>query len=163
MWYEYLGRTQGVGTLHFGLQTVVELALLLAQSHGGQRVNSVFGEGVNPRLRKIRDGLNELKLPTDELLNHGGPRLVYALSLVTNLREYLLGIDARPKYILPQQNAAEVTAGIIRWWQERWALKRIEREDVMARIAQQRLVHPIEHAARVRLPRTDVEQGLLFE
>ena len=53
--YEYLGRTLGLGTFHFGDQTVKELALLLAQSHRGQQVNSVFGEGVNPRLRKLRD------------------------------------------------------------------------------------------------------------
>ena len=56
--YEYLGRTLGLGTFHFGDRTVKELALLLAQSHRGQQVNSVFGEGVNPRLRKLRDGLN---------------------------------------------------------------------------------------------------------
>src|SRR5260221_8683223 len=77
--YEFLGRTLGMGTLQFGKQTVTELALLLTQSARGQRVNSVFGEGNNPRLRKIRDGLDELGLPADELLNHGGPRLVYGV------------------------------------------------------------------------------------
>src|SRR5439155_12137330 len=75
--YEYLGRTRGIGTFQFNEQTVSELTVLLAQSKKGQQVNSVFGEGVNPRLRKIRDGLDALVLPTYELLNHGGPRLVY--------------------------------------------------------------------------------------
>ena len=56
--YEYLGRTLGLGTFHFGDRTVKELALLLAQSHRGQQVNSVFGEGVNPRLRKLRELMN---------------------------------------------------------------------------------------------------------
>ena len=78
--YEYLGRTLGIGTFQFNDQTVSELAVLLAQSKRGQQVNSVFGEGVNPRLRKIRDGLDALGLPTDDLLNHGGPRLVYGVA-----------------------------------------------------------------------------------
>ncbi len=77
----YLGRTQGIGTFQFGDKTVAEMARLLAQSKRGQQVNSVFGEGVNPRLRKIRDGLDALGLATDDLLNHGGPRLVYGVEL----------------------------------------------------------------------------------
>ena len=66
----------------------------MAQLKRGQQVNSVFGEGVNPRLRKLRDGLDELGLSSDELLNHGGPRLVYGVPLAHNFREYLLGLDA---------------------------------------------------------------------
>jgi len=42
--YEYLGRTQGLGTFHFGEQTVKDMGLLLAQSQRGQQVNSVFGK-----------------------------------------------------------------------------------------------------------------------
>jgi hypothetical protein len=66
--YEYLGRTKGVGTFQFGPRTVAELSRLLTQSRRGQRVNSVLGEGVNPRLRKVRDGLDLLGLSSDELL-----------------------------------------------------------------------------------------------
>jgi hypothetical protein len=65
-----------MGTFQFGDQTVGALALLLSQSKRGQQVNSVFGEGVNPvnpRLRKLRDGLDALGLSSDDLLNHGGP------------------------------------------------------------------------------------------
>jgi hypothetical protein len=79
----------------------------------------VPGEAVNPLLRKIRDGLNELGLPTDELLRHGSPRLVYGVRLVENVREYLLGIDKRPRYLLPHRNAAAVTCEIIRSCRER--------------------------------------------
>ena len=76
---------------------------------------------------------------------------------------HLLGIDAQPKYILPQKSAAAVSQGIVRWWLEHWVAKRVEREDVLARMEQHRLVHPIQHGARVRLPRTDLDQRLLFE
>lgn len=161
--YKYLGKTRGLGTFQFGRQTVEELGVLLAQSKRGQQVNSVFGEGVNPRLRKIRDGLNELGLPADELLRHGAPRLVYALALVENLWEYLLGIDNRPKYVLPARDAQAVTSRIVEQWRERWVLKRIVRDDVLESMAAHRLVHPIRHGARVILPRDLSGQRLLFD
>jgi hypothetical protein len=110
--YDYLGKTKGLGTFQFGEQTVSDLALLCAQSEGGQRVNSVFGEGVNARLRKIREGLDGLGLPTDDLLDHGGPRLVYGVELIQNTHAYLLGQDKRPKYILSSRSPAETTARI---------------------------------------------------
>jgi hypothetical protein len=93
-----------------------------------------FGEGVNPRLRKIRDGLDGLGLPTDDLLNHGGPRLVYGVELTENMHAYLLGQDKRPKYILPLKAAADTTTRIARWWASRWLLARIARDDVLERV-----------------------------
>ena len=107
--YEYLGRTRGIGTFQFGDQTVAELALLLAQSKRGQQVNSVFGEGVNPRLRKLRDGLDALGLSSDDLLNHGGPRLVYGVELIENTHTYLLGREKQPKFIMPQKGGQQMT------------------------------------------------------
>lgn len=150
--YEYLGRTRGIGTFQFNAQTVSGLALLLAQSKRGQQVNSVFGEGVNPRLRKIRDGLDALGLPTDDLLNHGGPRLVYGVELTANVRAYLLGIDKHPRYALGQKSPKQRTGQIALWWMRRWLAQRIEKEEVLNRVAAHTLVYPIRHGARVRLP-----------
>jgi hypothetical protein len=139
------------------------LSQLLAQSKQGQRVHSIFGEGANPRLRKLRDGLDELGLPTDELLMHGTPRVTYVVRLIENLQMYLLGIETRPKYYLPKKGAKRISERIARWWIERWVSKRVLREDVRARIAQQTLINPIRHGARVELPRMDSDQRLLFE
>src|SRR5438128_894531 len=75
---------------------------MLAHSKRGQHVNCVFGEGSNPWLRKIRDGLTELGLDADEFLRHGSPRLVYGVALVRNLFAYLIGLEKTPVYILPQ-------------------------------------------------------------
>lgn len=150
--YEYLGRTRGLGTFQFGDPTVSELALLLAQSKRGQQVNSVFGEGVNPRLRKLRDGLDALGLPTDDLLNHGGPRLVYGVELTHNTRAYLLGLDKHPHYVLAQKGPKQYTQQIVRGWAKRWLLSRIEKADVLERVAGHNFVHPIRHGARVVLP-----------
>ncbi len=161
--YEYLGITRGIGTYHFSEETSGQLSQLLAQSKQGQRVHSIFGEGANPRLRKLRDGLDELGLPTDELLMHGTPRVTYAVSLIENLQMYLLGVETKPRYYLPKKNAKQVSERIARWWMERWVSKRVLREEVRARIALQTLVNPIRHGARVDLPRTDSDQRLLFE
>lgn len=155
--YEYLGKTRGIGTFQFSDQTVADLALLLAQSKRGQQVNSVFGEGVNPRLRKIRDGLDALGLPTDDLLNHGGPRLVYGVELAENVGPYLLGIDKRAKYILGQKNVRHLTQQIAGSWVKRWVLQRIAREEVLGRVAGHNFIHPIRHGARVELPRNEFD------
>lgn len=153
--YEYLGRTRGMGTFQFGDQTVSELARLLAQSKRGQQVNSVFGEGVNPRLRKLRDGLDALGLPTDDLLNHGGPRLVYGVELTGNTHAYLLGMDKQPKFLLPHKAPKQATQQIVRWWMRRWLLPRIAKEGILDRVAVHNFVHPIRHGARVRVPSAD--------
>lgn len=161
--YEYLGKTAGIGTFQFGDETVRQLRIVQAHSKKGQQVNYVFGEGVNPRLRAIRDGLNLLGLPAEELLNHGAPRLIYGVQLASNTHEYLLGIASRPKYLLEQENPAGVTAMISRWWCRRWLLRRIECEDVYEKLSQHNLVYPIRHGARVVLPRADLDQRLLFD
>ena len=160
--YEFLGRTLGVGTSQFSKKTVEALTRLLHHSARGQQVNSVFGEGVNPRMRKLRDGLAELGLDSDELLRHGRPRLVYAAALAHNMRPYLMGRETRAKYLVTEKDAKKVTKTMCRWWIERWLVGRLKRDDVFERMAQHTLVHPIRHGARVVLPRLDPDQPALF-
>jgi hypothetical protein len=161
--YQFLGRTVGLGTSQFSKKTVEALTTLLQHSARGQQVNSVFGEGVNPRLRKLRDGLAELGLDADELLHHGRPRLVYGAALSHNMRAYLVGRQTRPHYIVAEKDANAVTESICRWWAERWVVGRLKRDDVFQRMAQHTLVHPIRHGARVVLPRVDPDKRLLFD
>ena len=123
----------------------------------------MFGEGVNPRLRKLRDGLAELGVDADELLRHGRPRIVYASALAHNMRTYLMGRETRPKFIVAEKDAKRVTQCMCRWWVERWVVSWLRREDVFERMAQHTLVHPIRHGARVILPRLDPDQPALFD
>jgi hypothetical protein len=150
------------------LPTVRELTLLVEQTGNGQRVNSVFGEGVNPRLRKVRDGLDTLGFPSDALLVHGSQRIVYIIPLAHNFRECLLGRDEKPSYYLPIKEPKIATDLIAYWWTERWLLKRIQSEEVLARAACHTLVHPIRHGARVPMPviseiSEDFDQLSLFD
>lgn len=161
--YVYLGKTRGYGTFQFGEDATASMQTVLSQTTQGQRVNYVFGEGVNPRLRMLRDALDELGFSSNMMLDHGAPRLVYGVPLIRNLTDYLLGIDKTPDYIIPLKGASDATGAIGRWWYERWSKNRVEKDGVLDEIEKQTLVHPIRHEARVKLPPPLVEEHLLFD
>ena len=161
--YVRLGQTEGYGTFQFSDETVDALSALVAEYRGGRRVNSIFGEGVNPRLRKIRDGFDLLGLDSDRMLMHGNARLIYGVALASNYSRYLLGLDAVPTYPFTLGEPAESTNKIAAWWVSRWLLKRIQRDDILREIASHRLTYPIRHGARVDLTADDDEQMSLGE
>jgi hypothetical protein len=158
-----LGRSGSYGTSHFGSATVEALVALVQQSLTGQRVNSIFGEGVSPKLRKIRDGLDRLKLPTDALLMHGRHRIVYGVPLIRNLREYLLGMDREPDYLFDLSDPQAGTRAVVSWWMERWLVPRLQNNHALSKVAGHSLVRPIRHGARVVLPPEDPNQTSLFD
>lgn len=53
--YKDLGHSHGFGTYHFSRQTIQLGSNLNSRKKEGRRVNSIFGEGVNPLMRKIRE------------------------------------------------------------------------------------------------------------
>src|SRR5207249_504897 len=85
--YTELGMSRGFGSYHFSTASLDYLETLIPRGDNSRKVNSIFGEGVNPLMRKLRDGLAELRLPADELLNHGNPRVVYVVPIAENFRE----------------------------------------------------------------------------
>lgn len=148
---ERLGRSRSFGTSHFSADTVAALVRLCEQTSNGTRVNSLFGEGVNPKLRKVRAGLDALGWPSDRLLRHGRERLIYGVSLVHNLRSYLLGMNSRPRYLVRSTTTDDVRR-ISGWWMTRWLWGRIESADVLDRVASDTTERPVRHRARVALP-----------
>jgi Druantia protein DruA len=160
--YELLGRSLGFGSNHLSPTTVEEIGILLAQSEGGRKVNSIFGEGVNPRLRKIRDGLQLIGLPADSILKHGNTRIVYGISLASNFREVLMGCTTRPHNIFPRSKPQKVTQAIIDMWLERWLSRRIERPEVLDTVEKHSHAYPLSHGAKVVLPPLE-EELPLFE
>ena len=68
--YQKWGYSAGYGSFHFTQDTMSWIKFLLGRQ-GNRRVNSIFGEGVNPLMRKIRGALDSVGLMSDELLLHG--------------------------------------------------------------------------------------------
>jgi Domain of unknown function (DUF4338) len=148
--YRELGVSKGFGSYQFSKASIDYVEILLGRSGNGRKVNSIFGEGVNPLMRKIRDGLNIVGLPADVLLRHGNARVVYGVPLAQNFREVLLGFASRPKYLLSLHQAPNQTAKLAAHWRRRWLARRICRPDVLSEVARHTLTYPIVHGARVR-------------
>lgn len=160
--YEELGRSEAFGTSQYSEETVAALVDLVQQSDA-RRVNSIFGEGVSPKLRKVRQALDLLNLPSGMLLRHHRPRVVYAVSLVKNLGDYLIGVAKHPEYIAPPNEGASATAAIGAWWRERWLRNRIASDEVLDEVERHTRVHPITHGARVPLLRAALQQPMLAD
>jgi hypothetical protein len=156
--YHPLGRTAGFGSYHFSQDTVEAMELVLAQASKGREVNSIFGEGVNPKLRKVRAALSAAGLPADSLLQHRQSRLVYAVPLAENFRKVLLGLDSCPKYLVPA--GPNVTEQFVAFWRKRWLAPRIKRPETLAEVARNTLTYPVAHRARVPIPADQGDEGL---
>jgi hypothetical protein len=160
--YLELGHSESFGTSQYSEETIDALTSYVQQVEGGVRVNSIFGEGVSPKLRKVRQGLDLLNLPSSLLLQHHRRRIVYGIPLINNLSDYLIGADSSPHYLYPLRSGSVASDGIADWWRERWLIKRIESDDVLAEVRRHALVQPMRHGARVSIPGV-VDQEPLFQ
>lgn len=150
--YEALGYSEAFGTSQYSDETVEALTTLVEQEGDGQRVNSIFGEGVSPKLRKIRAGIDLLNFPAELLLRHHRRRTVYGISLIRNLREYLIGLERKPTFLFRLDAETKTTATIAAWWRERWLRGRIHSDAALDEVARHTLIRPIRHGARVPQP-----------
>jgi hypothetical protein len=148
--YEELGTSQGFGSFHFSKESVRLTDALLGRSKQGRKVNSIFGEGVNPLMRKMREALTLVGLPSDILLKHGNRRIVYGIALAANFRRLLLGLETAPHYIVPQSDPRTKTSMIGAYWIRRWLSRRIEQDSVLSQVASNCLAYPIRHGAQVK-------------
>lgn len=123
--YEQLGRTEGFGSPNLSAATELGLAQIAEAASGFRNVNFVFGEGQSPKLRQLREGFTHLGLNQTNLLQHGAPRIIFGVPLVTNLKRVLLGVDAEPQYgIDPSLESAE--RAIADYWTRRWLASRLD-------------------------------------
>jgi len=129
-------QTSGYGTVHFSSETsdaVVELGI---QENGFREVNSIFGEGFSPKLRKIRGGLTAVGLDPEVLLRHNQPRLLYCIELFTDSLRFLNGDNvALPEYITKPECVADATEKIAEYWRRRWLSSRLHTPGVLDRVA----------------------------
>ena len=135
--YDRIGLTQGFGTVHFAPDTVSALNQIACLANDSrQRINNVFGEGTSPKMRRVGAGLSILGLDPSIFLRHHSPRLLYGASMCSNLSDILIGLSNKPKYILPTKPKS--TDILIRYWRDRWLVKRLSRDEILTNIATQR-------------------------
>lgn len=144
--YEELGRSEAFGTSQYSDETVDALVHVVQQADP-QRVNSIFGEGISPKMRKVRHALDLLNLPSAALLRHHRPRVLYAVSLIKNLSDYLIGVDERAQYVIP--SGTKGVGAIGAFWRERWLRNRIASDEVLDETERHNRTHPIPHGGRV--------------
>jgi hypothetical protein len=160
--FSLVSDTRGFGSMQFGKRTYEAIRTSELLLNGSQNVHHRFGEGASPRMRGLRDGLAALEMGSAELLQHEQRRNLYGAPLVTDPGGYLMGFSSKPEYLLDQRKTKAASTSLVDWWLERWVRPRLEREDVLDRIEQDDLVHPIRHRARVMLPPLDDNQIPLF-
>ncbi len=132
--YEELGYTQGYGSIQFGPSTRKRLSQVTRFKEGRRVVNGRFGEGVAPRMRKIRRGLTNVGLDGD-LLKHDSRRIVYGVDLAADAKEYLRGETDDPNYYWDFESPAQEQQAIYDHWKKRWVSKRVQKPDILDRIA----------------------------
>jgi hypothetical protein len=137
--YRRVGATDSFGTVQFASDTTETLAAAARLANSKRRlVNNLFGEGMSPKLRSLRLGLDALGLAPDEYLRHHSPRLLYAVSLVTNADDVMLGLTRQPEYVLPVAGGSKATSAIAAHWALRWLAPRLDRADLLPKLRMSR-------------------------
>ena len=132
--YEFLGRTDSFGTVHIGPDTADGLRAVATLASQRRQVNHLFGEGISPKLRTLRAGLDALGLESDVFLRHHSPRLLYGVKLCRNTDDLLLGKTEPPQYILASDDGPAPDEQIAAVWKERWLRPRLSRAETVGRL-----------------------------
>lgn len=154
--YRQVGRTEGFGSPNLSNETELGLAEIAEATSGFRNVNFVFGEGQSPKLRQLREGFAGLGLNQTNLLQHGSPRIIYGVPLVSNLSRVVLGVDDEPDYAIdPASRGAE--REIARYWIERWLAARLDHRPAIDAVARST---PLTERVSRLIPERPTEPGL---
>ena len=134
--YTYLGGTSGYGTVQFADDTVRALDGVLKRKRGYRDVNSVFGEGASPRLRKLRSGLDALGFNAELTMLHHQERRIYGIPLFPAAGAFLCGLAPElPDYIASPTSHTDATERIAEFWRRRWLSSRLAHADSWTALA----------------------------
>lgn len=137
--YIDFGRTVGFGSVHLSEETIRTLAELQESVDGATLINNRFGEGVNPKFRRVRAGLARIGLSnSDEFLNNRSRRIIYGVPLGKAAYEFLRGEIDDPEYFFDVSSANQVarsTRYIAEFWAMRWLLMRVKNQRVLQEVS----------------------------
>jgi hypothetical protein len=130
--FHAIGQTSGFGTVQFSLETSKAIDLYLSSENDFKEVNSVFGEGTSPKLRKLKMGLRKLGFDPDKLIQHRQHRLIYAAPLFPGAREWLVERATElPSYLAAPDQYVDATDRISDFWRRRWLASRLDHKATM--------------------------------
>jgi Domain of unknown function (DUF4338) len=133
--YDCIGTTTGYGTVQFSPDTVRAVESVLEGKFGYQEINSVFGEGFSPRLRKLRAGLQMLGFEAEHLLIHHQQRLVFGVKLFPGASDFLMGRKAAvPDPVRRPQRYLDASQRIIDYWTTRWLSMRLDHAPALEKL-----------------------------
>jgi hypothetical protein len=135
--YERLGETRGYGSVHFSDRTRTLMEEIMRDENGATFITRTFGEGVNPKLRLVREGLAAVGIDQDHFLRHQCRRIIYGVSLARNTNEYLRNEEGKPRYVLEASSRKEArawTSTISQHWMRRWLAPRSRNADILRRV-----------------------------
>ncbi|MGH6925216.1 MAG: Druantia anti-phage system protein DruA [Propylenella sp.] len=134
--YHAIGQTSGFGTVQFSPDTSRAIDAYLSSEKDFKEVNSVFGEGTSPKLRKLKMGLRKLGFDPDKLIQHRQHRLIYAAPLFPKARDWLVERTTDlPSYLAAPDQYADATERIVEFWRRRWLASRLEYQPAMISLA----------------------------
>ena len=97
---------------------------------GYRDVNSVFGEGASPRMRKLRSGLDAIGFNADLTMMHHQERRIYGVPLFDQAGAYLCGLGSDvPQYVVAPQGHTDATERIAEFWRRRWLSSRLAHDE----------------------------------
>ena len=130
--YNAIGQTSGFGTIQFSAETSKSIDAYLANERDFREVNSVFGEGTSPKLRKLKMGLRRLGFDPDKLIQHRHHRLIYGIPLFPTARDWLQErVTELPGYVSAPDRCEEATERIAAFWRRRWLASRLRHGPTM--------------------------------
>jgi len=136
----HIGTSSGFGTVQFSTETSNEIDDFTRSHRAYVDVNSVFGEGPSPKLRKLRAGLDLLCFSADDLLKHHQMRLVYSLEFWPGATSFLrFGKEPTPPWVSQPQQFRSATQRIADFWRRRWLSMRLDHEETWERLQNETL------------------------
>ena len=135
--YNAIGQTSGFGTVQFSPDTSKAIDAYLSHESDFKDVNSVFGEGTSPKLRKLKIGLRKLGFDPNRMIQHRHHRLIYAVPLFPKARDWLQERATElPGYVAAPDGYDDATERIVAYWRRRWLASRLRHESSMAALPQ---------------------------
>jgi len=118
--FNYLGLTQGQGTVQISEDLYQEMRLVVEEEEG-EIPGGRFTSGKNSRINIIRKACDYLNIDSRLLTTHGNQRGIYWCDRAENTSNFLKGIDKELK--VKEDLTIE---NLTNHWRERWANRRIE-------------------------------------